>query len=220
MNVKRFAMGGVAWRFGVLMLLFPVPLAMAATGTVRMAQVPPAPKAPPQRGPAAAPANPLAPKTDPTSPPPGQPQAMTRTEIQYFENWTVSCNEFAEGPRTRVCSALLQVVQQETNQRVFTWSVSVDNNKQMVTVLQTPTGVAITPGVELQIGKTSGHKVPFTACDTGGCLATLPMDAALVREMTTSTTAQAVIQSSQGKTVQFDIQMKGFDKALVILSRS
>jgi invasion protein IalB len=207
-------MGGVVWRLGLLLLLFPIPLAVAATGPALLAQAPPASRAP-QRGPAAPPA----PKAEPASPPSGQPQVIARTEIQYFENWTVTCNEFAEGPRTRVCSALLQVVQQETNQRVFTWSVTVDNNKQMVTVLQTPTGVAITPGVELQIGKAPGHKVPFTACDTGGCLATLPMDATLVREMTTSATAEAILQNSQGKTVQFDIQMKGFDKALVILSR-
>jgi invasion protein IalB len=35
--------------------------------------------------------------------------------------------------------------------------------------------------------------------------------------MTTSPTAEAVIQGSQGNTVQFNIQMKGFDRAYAAL---
>jgi invasion protein IalB len=191
----------------------------AVAGEMEPVQMAQAPKVAP-RGPAA-PGGPSTPN-QPSAPGGGaQPaQVPVRTEIQYFENWIVTCNEFAEGPRVRVCSALLQVVQQESNQRVFAWSVTVDNNKQLVTEFQTPTGVAIAPGVELRIGKSAARKVPFTACDTGGCLASVPMDAALVREMTASPTAEAVIQGRQGNTVQFNMQMKGFDKAYAVLSRS
>jgi invasion protein IalB len=156
--------------------------------------------------------------------PPAQPtQAAgpipTRTEILNFENWIVTCNEFAEGARTRVCSALLQIAQQNTNQIVFAWSIAVDNSKQMVTIMQTPTGVNIPPGVELRVGKVPPRKIPFASCDTGRCLATLPMDAALLREMAAVPSAEAIIQGSQGNTVQFNIQMKGFDKAYAVLSR-
>jgi invasion protein IalB len=132
----------------------------------------------------------------------------------------VTCNEFAEGPRTRVCSALLQNLQQDTGQTVFSWTVGLDNNKQMIMVLQTPTGVAISSGVDLRIGKIPARKIPFSKCDTGRCVATTTMDAPLMHEMTTAPTAEAVIQGSQGNTVQFNIQMNGFDKAYAILSRS
>jgi len=143
----------------------------------------------------------------------------TRTEILNFENWVVTCNEFAEGSKPRVCTALLQIAQQNTNQVVFAWSIAVDNTKQMVTIMQTPTGVNIPPGIELRVGKVPPRKIPFASCDTGRCVATLPMDAALLREMTTVPNAEAVIQGSQGNTVQFNIQMKGFDKAYAVLSR-
>ena len=146
-------------------------------------------------------------------------QIPTRTEILNFENWAVTCNEFADGPRTRKCSALLHILQQNTNQTVFTWTVAVDDRKQLVSVMQTPTGVVIPPGVELRVGKFPPQKIPFASCDTGRCVATMNMDANLLREMTTSPTAEAVIQSAQGNTVQFNIQMKGFDRAYAALSR-
>jgi invasion protein IalB len=150
---------------------------------------------------------------------PTPPQVPTRTEILNFENWAVTCNEFADAPRAKRCSALLQILQQNTNQIVFTWTVAMDDHKQLVAVLQTPTGVVIAPGVELKVGKSPAQKIPFASCDPGRCIATAPVDANLVREMTTSPTAEAIIQGSQGNTVQFNIQMKGFDRAYAALSR-
>lgn len=147
------------------------------------------------------------------------PQIPTRTEILNFENWAVTCNEFADSPKAKRCSALLQILQQNTNQIVFTWTVAMDDRKQLVAVMQTPTGVVISPGVELRVGKLPSQKIPFASCDPGRCIATTTVDANLLREMTTSPTAEAVIQGSQGNTVQFNIQMKGFDRAYAVLSR-
>jgi invasion protein IalB len=153
------------------------------------------------------------------APAPTPPQIPTRTEILNFENWAVTCNEFADSPRAKRCSALLQILQQNTNQIVFTWTVAMDEHKQLVAVLQTPTGVVIPPGVELRVGRLPPQKIPFASCDPGRCIATATVDANLVREMATSPTAEAVVQGSQGNTVQFNIQMKGFDRAYAVLSR-
>jgi invasion protein IalB len=150
---------------------------------------------------------------------PTPPQIPTRTEILNFENWSVTCNEFADAPQAKRCSALLQIQQQNPNQIVFTWTVAMDEHKQLVAVMQTPTGVVIPPGVELRVGKLPPQKIPFESCDPGRCIATAPVDASLVREMTTSPTAEAAIQGSHGNTVQFNIQMKGFDRAYAVLSR-
>ena len=150
---------------------------------------------------------------------PTPPQVPTRTEILNFENWAVTCNEFADAPRAKRCSALLQILQQNTNQIVFAWSVAMDEHKQLVAVLQTPTGVVIPPGVELRVGKSPAQRIPFASCDTGRCVATATIDANMVRQMATSPTAEATVQGSQGNTVQFNIQMKGFDRAYAVLSR-
>jgi invasion protein IalB len=151
-------------------------------------------------------------QTAAVQPAPAAPQVPTRVEILNFDNWAVTCNEFADGPRSKRCSALLQIMQQNTNQTVFTWTVGLDERKQMMAVMQTPTGVVIAPGIEFKIGKLT-QKIPFTSCEPGRCIATITVDANLLREMTASQTAEATIQGSQGNTVQFNIQMKGFDRA-------
>jgi invasion protein IalB len=150
---------------------------------------------------------------------PAPPQVPTRTEILNFENWAVTCNEFADSPKAKRCSAVLQILQQNTNQIVFTWTVTMDDRRQLIAIMQTPTGVVIPPGVELRVGKLPSQKIPFASCDPGRCIATTTVDANLLREMTTSPTAEAAIQGSQGNTVQFNIQLKGFDRAYAVLSR-
>jgi invasion protein IalB len=148
---------------------------------------------------------------------PPQPEP-TRTEIQKFDNWILTCNEFAEGPRTRVCSAVTRAFNQN-KQLVFQWTVAVDNNKQLVTVMETVPGVAILPGIELRIGKSAAHKIPYVTCETGVCIARTNVDANLLRDLTGSPTAEVVIQGSQGNTVQFPVQLKGFERAYALLSK-
>ncbi len=200
--------------FAALLSALLAEAAGAAAGTAQLAQTPP----PAARSPPQAPAAPAAP-AQPQQPAAAPPKIPTRTEILNFDNWVVTCNEFVE-PNTRVCTALLQIMQQNTNQPVFSWTVALDNGKQAITIMQTPTGVVIPPGVELRIGKSAARKISFANCDSGRCIATMTMDANLLRDMTTTPTAEAVIQGSQGNTVQFNIQMKGFDKAYAIVSRS
>jgi invasion protein IalB len=184
-------------------------------------RVPRAPAAPPPA--AQPPAGASASAEDARAPAAGQaapPQVPTRTEILNYDSWIVTCNEFAEGARKRICQAVLQIVQQNSNQVVFSWTVGIDNSKQLVTVMQTPTGVSIPPGVELRIGRSAPRKIPFASCDAGRCIATLMMDSTLVRDMSTTPTAEAIIQGSQGNMVQFNITMKGFDRAYATLTRS
>ena len=222
-------MKGCAFRIGLSALAFwfcTLPAASAEEARVaQVAQNPPSTRVPrvPATGPVAAPPAPAqnAPATSSGQAPaaPAPPQMPTRTEILNFENWAVTCNEFADSPKARRCSALLQIQQQNTNQIVFTWTVALDERKQLVAVMQTPTGVVIPPGVELRVGKSPSQKIPFASCDPGRCIATTTLDANLLREMTTSPTAEAVIQGTQGNTVQFNIQLKGFDRAYAVLSR-
>jgi invasion protein IalB len=236
-KVRGTLMRQSAFRIGVsVVALWFCTLPAAAASGIRVAQAtqnPPPARA--SRTPAAAPITPgpatpsgehapvqsaaQANQSQAATSAPTPPQVPTRTEILNFENWAVTCNEFADAPRAKRCSALLQILQQNTNQVVFTWTVAMDEHKQLVAVLQTPTGVVIPPGVELRVGKLPPQKIPFASCDPGRCIATATVDANLIREMATSPTAEAIVQGSQGNTVQFNIQMKGFDRAYGVLSR-
>jgi invasion protein IalB len=149
----------------------------------------------------------------PASPPPPQP---FRTEILAFDNWTVTCREFAEGKRKRFCFATLQVVQQNTSQAVFVWTIGYDDDNHPAMTFQTPSGVLIAPGVELKTPKGT-RAVPFVSCEPGRCTATAMVDPAFLKDLATTTGVDASIHASAGNTVRFDIPMKGFDKALAAL---
>jgi invasion protein IalB len=181
----------------------PAPKGPAPSSRPRAAQAP-APAAP-------APAQPQQPgQAAPAAPPPLTPQ---RTEITRFDNWVVTCNDFTEGPKKRICSAQIQVQQQNTNQVVFTWTVFINDAKQFVSALQTPTGIMIPPGVDVQVEKGTKRKVNYESCDNGRCTAAVTMDANMIREVTAATTAQVSITALNGSTVQFSIPIKGFEKA-------
>ena len=153
------------------------------------------------------------PSPTPPAPPPPQPQ---RTEILNFDNWTVTCREFAEGKRKRICFALLQIVQANTNQAVFSWTIAYDEDNRLLGAFQTPTGISLTPGIELKLAKGT-RTIAFSACETGHCVASFPIDAAFVKEIAATGSAEAVIRGSNGTSFQFNIPVKGFDKAFAAL---
>lgn len=192
-------------------------------------QQPPAARPPVRRPPAAAqaqpkpqppgsPAAPAAASGDASTAAPGQPVPV-RTEILNFENWAVTCREFAETPKKRNCAAQLQVSQQGGGNVVLVWTVGPNEENKIVGLLQTPTGVSIAPGVELKLGSAAPRKFPFATCDTGRCTALVPIDPAIVREMTATPNAEVTVHAPNGAGVQFSFAVKGFDKAYAELTR-
>jgi invasion protein IalB len=130
----------------------------------------------------------------------------------------VTCREFNEGKRKKICFAALQIIQQNNNQVIFTWSIGTDDENRQIMTFQTPTGVSITPGVDLKLAK-GNRVVPYTSCETGHCVATTSLDAALVKEIAATSDAQVIIHASNGQDVQVNLPMKGFDKAYAALSK-
>lgn len=146
----------------------------------------------------------------PAQPAPPQPQ---RTEILPFDNWTLTCQDFAEGPNRRVCTATLRV-QNQSNQVLFAWTVGLNAEKKLVSVFQVPSGVLLEPGIQLKLAGGAQRKIPFVACEPGRCEATTPMDERLIREVGASETVEATVQGTTGQGVQFKFPVKGFDRAI------
>jgi invasion protein IalB len=151
---------------------------------------------------------------------PAQPAAPTRTETFNFDNWSVVCNDYAEGPRKHTCVAVLKVLPSGSNQIILTWTIGLNDNKQYVAVIQAPTGVLIRPGLELHLEKATPRKLEFESCEPSRCTATLVMDNAFMKDAATAANASVGLQSADGKSVQISFAMKGFDKALAQLRTS
>jgi invasion protein IalB len=136
-----------------------------------------------------------------------------RTETINYENWVLTCREFLEGAKKRNCSAAVAVQRTETGQTVFALSVQFNEQGKVTASIQTPTGVAIAPGVELKFEKANARKAAFDSCEPSRCLATLAADPAFIREVSAAGTVTVVMQAADGKPVNFEFPVKGFDKA-------
>ena len=149
-----------------------------------------------------------------TAPKPGANTLPSqKTETINYENWILTCREFLDGPKKRNCSITVAVQKQDTNQIVLALTVQPNEQGQMVVSIQTPTGVAIAPGVELKLEKAAPRKSGFDFCEPSRCSASFIADKNFVREASAAASLTVVIQSSDGKPVTLEFPIKGFDKA-------
>jgi len=142
-----------------------------------------------------------------------------RTETINYENWILTCHEFLEGAKKRTCSATVAVQRTETGQTVFALSIQLSDQAKLTAVLQTPTGVAIAPGVDLKFDKTAARKATFDICEPTRCVANLVADSAFLRDASAAGTITLSVQSSDGKPVNFEFPSKGFDKAYAKMTK-
>lgn len=163
---------------------------------------------------APAPAQPAAPAT---------PAVSQRTETINYDNWTVTCREAIEGPTKgkKVCSALLQVADQNKKNIVFIWLIGRNTAGALLTVAQVPTGVLIQKGVELKIGNGKVHVLNYNTCTTQNCEATVIMDDPFTKELIAGQGAAVVatIYAVSGQAVTFNFSIKGIDKAMGSIGR-
>jgi invasion protein IalB len=144
------------------------------------------------------------------------PNPVTKTEIVNFENWSVTCREFAN-PKKKVCSAALEVFQTNPRQMIFKWTMGVGNDNKPIAVFDTPTGILLVPGVDIKFDKGAARKATYVSCMPGFCNASMPVDGALVRDMMASAEATVTIETADGRKLNFKIPLKGFDKAYAAL---
>lgn len=148
-----------------------------------------------------------------TAPQAGATLPAQRTETINYDNWILTCREFLDGAKKRTCSATVAVQRSETGQTVFALTVQLSDQGKVTASVQTPTGVALAPGVELKFDKTITRKAVYEFCEPARCVASLPADSAFIRDSSAAGTITVSVQASDGKPVNFEFPTKGFDKA-------
>jgi invasion protein IalB len=163
-----------------------------------------------QKAPAAPAASPQA-----DAPQPGpEAAAAQKTETTNFDNWILSCREFVEGPKKRNCAMTVSVRKQDTNRVVLSWTVRPNDKGQFVSVVETLPGIAIQPGIQLKLEKSSSTRtLPIEVCEPAWCSGSLPMDKTFIQEAGASSKVMIVITSSAGQPVTLEFPIKGFEKA-------
>jgi invasion protein IalB len=145
--------------------------------------------------------------------------AAARTETIVYDSWTVTCRDTVDKSSKKRCSASFQVIEQKQRQVLLTWIIGRTDSGVLMTLMQTPTGVQIQQGVDLKLGEGAVRKLNYVACLPQRCEASINMDEALIKEASSAGNAVATIYSTDGRNINFNMPIKGIDKALAALGR-
>jgi invasion protein IalB len=149
----------------------------------------------------------------------GTQSGPRRTETINYDSWTLTCSESMEKNAKKTCSGTLRVIEQKQGQVLFVWIIGRDSKGVMRTVMRTPTGVQITKGVELKLGKAQMRTLPYTACTQQQCDASIPVDDALVNDMVAAPEATATIYAIDGRDINFNMPIKSVEKVFAAIGR-
>jgi invasion protein IalB len=155
----------------------------------------------------------------PAAAPPAAPSLPQRTETITYDNWTVTCRDTIGGTAKKVCSAMLQIVDQKQKSVIFAWLIGRNAEGALLTVMQTPTGVLIQKGLELKVDNANVRRLNYSSCATESCEASAVMDDGFNKEMIAGQTATATVYAVNGQGVNFNIPLKGIDKAIASIGR-
>jgi len=150
---------------------------------------------------------------------PARQSGPQRIETVIYDSWRVTCRDVVGVKDKKNCSAMLQVTEPKQKRVVFAWVLGYDNKGTLTAEFQTPVGVQLLRGVELKLGQAQVRKVSFITCTGRACAAVTPMSAVLLKEAMVAKTATATVYTMNGRGVQFNISMKGFDKAIEALQQ-
>ena len=140
-----------------------------------------------------------------------------RTERTIFDSWVLTCQEVVGDAKSRRCSAVLSIVEEQSKQVAFLWTIGRNAAGAPTAVFTTPTGLNLTNGLDLTIGKGKPRKLAFSACDASSCEAVMPLDEGVLKEARSSEEAVASITMRDGRTVRFNIINRGFDRAVAAI---
>lgn len=124
-----------------------------------------------------------------------------------IEAWKITCEG---GP----CRAFFSLTRE--NDVVLTFALLRDRVADKVTaVIRVPTGVALPPGLRLEIEPENSLDGAFQVCEADGCTAILPLDAAAQAALATKTTVRVLFVSyGEANPVAFEVPITGFAEAL------
>lgn len=208
---RRNLCGGVSGLAAAICLLLPVSSGVRAAsadlrwdGSVKLAQTKPAKK----------------------------PAAPTRFETLVYKDWRVTCSGKTDNAKTKSkgCSGIRQLKDAKSGRLIFGWLLGLNPKKQLVTILQIPTGgvafkklgtlsaISIENGVKISVGKIE-QSFKYQACAVSICEASGPLGRRMRQALSKASTVVVTFYTNQKKAINFSFKEDGIDQAIGAIMR-
>jgi invasion protein IalB len=141
--------------------------------------------------------------------------AGAETRIQKtFGTWVVTC---VENDGQKGCSLITRAIT-KTDKTAFIWSIRLVD-KQVLASLLVPTDTSIPEGVRLSIGDATPQTTTYSVCGPRFCRADFPVDAALLKRISSAQKATANFVTGDKKLVQVELNLAQFQEAYGYLAQ-
>jgi invasion protein IalB len=141
----------------------------------------------------------------------GQANGQASRSEKYFGDWSVLCLEDAKG--VKQCNMIQARLRGSPALVVFRWVVAPDKDKRILSVLQTPYGVALKEGLQVTPADESSIRLAYRICGPQWCEARLSFDQAWEKRLREKAISIRYVDG-QGQEVKTEITKNGFGEAL------
>ncbi len=147
--------------------------------------------------------------------------STTQAASDDGEAWFVRCNtqEAQKNPKRGECEIFQRISVKENNQRLIEFAVGFPADQEEArSIIILPLGVLLASGVEMRIDDGKPFRFNVRYCDVGGCFAYVSLDEKVQKMLRKGENIMISFRSVQGKTIQINMSLKGFSKALKKIS--
>ena len=147
---------------------------------------------------------------------PAQQEAGT-VAAEQFRDWAKACRT-PEGAETEVCFVFQNATPEDGERVVMNLLVHYPpEGEGPVMVVTLPLGLALLPGIRLQVDDGATRQVPFRVCNAGGCKAVVPLADELLAELRRGEQLHVTVASIQGEATRLTTSLLGFTAAMTAL---
>jgi invasion protein IalB len=123
--------------------------------------------------------------------------------------WELQC---VAGASSRRCQTVGRVQSPDGKQVILVMSLA-KIAKTTSMQLAVPLGVAVQPGVKIEIDGAYSKTMPISRCTAQGCLVEGTVPAEMIKAMVIKATASIHVTTPEGKTIPLALPLNGFEKA-------
>lgn len=135
--------------------------------------------------------------------------ALALEDGQQFKDWTVRCEQ--NQGNVPKCLIFQTLADQEEDRPVLQISVGYPApNSNPAAMIIVPLGVALEPGMEIQVDQEPPIRVPFNHCNQMGCVVGFAMPPELIAAFKRGAVSRVSVFDLTGKQINLSVSLQGF----------
>jgi len=135
--------------------------------------------------------------------------ALAQQDGQQIQDWTVRCEQTESAGQN--CLIFQTLADQDNDRPVLQISVGYPNpGAGPAAMLIVPLGVALEPGMEIQVDEDPAFRVPFNHCNRMGCVVGFPLGPELIEAFKRGSTTRVTVSDLTGQPISLEVSLLGF----------